>query len=224
MDDRERTRQELRELVEIARTPAPPDSSGYVDLSAFSAKDPNWVEHALARSRGEVVGPRKDMPSEGESVRPVSLSEPPHDGVRLPRKRRLSTFAILVGAAYAVALTFLGVTIVRRFEPPKTHARAAAVQAPVAAPPVTAPLDIPPPPPATATAPDIPAAAPLATTTVAPSLRPGSAAAPIRKKALVAAPPAAAVTQPRPPLRAPALPKPSRSGDPLMSAIQQSLH
>ena len=43
-EERERTQRELRELAELARAPAPPDSSGYVDLSAFSASDPNWVE------------------------------------------------------------------------------------------------------------------------------------------------------------------------------------
>jgi hypothetical protein len=52
-NDRERMRQELRELVRIAK-PVSADSSGYVDLSAYTATDPHWVERALASSRGAI--------------------------------------------------------------------------------------------------------------------------------------------------------------------------
>jgi hypothetical protein len=49
-EEREQARRRLKDLVETA-VPTPVDSSGYVDLSAFSASDPNWVEHALQRSK-----------------------------------------------------------------------------------------------------------------------------------------------------------------------------
>jgi hypothetical protein len=208
MDDRERTRKELRDLLELAKTPVPPDSSGHLDLAAFSESDPQWADHALAR---------KEMPSEGESMRPVALSGQQHDTGGETKKRRYSAFAILMGAAYAVALAVLAIVIVKRFESPTRHVQAAGA-------PVAAQVDISPLRAVVAPPPSIAPATPATTTTAAPSPHPIAVPAPNKKQSPPAATSPAPAAQTRVPPRAPALPKSNSGGDPLLNAMQQSLH
>ena len=56
--DRQRMSHDLRELAKVAKPAGSPghafdtaDSSGYVDLSAFSTSDAGWVDRELARAR-----------------------------------------------------------------------------------------------------------------------------------------------------------------------------
>src|ERR1700722_7488615 len=51
--DRQRTRNDLREIAKLANHGfGSADSSGYVDLSAFSAQDGNWIDRELGRASG----------------------------------------------------------------------------------------------------------------------------------------------------------------------------
>jgi len=107
-EEREKARQRLRGLAESV-APAPADSSGYVDLSAYSASDPNWVEHALARSRsGEAASPAPILDSRAlGSVAPVEvtrITEPPPPPRRSRRRAAMMTSAALAGATAALLL------------------------------------------------------------------------------------------------------------------------
>ena len=82
-NDRERMRNDLRELARLAKPSGDSaqshrfesaDSSGYVDLSAFSASDSGWVDRELARAKAGPAGaePRRappPLPGSGASAK-----------------------------------------------------------------------------------------------------------------------------------------------------------
>src|SRR5271154_5696474 len=82
--NRQRTRQDLQDLAKLAKPTGTPlataDSSGYVDLSAFSATDSGWVDRELERARaGLPTAPRSGKSAainalSPESMAPVSLA------------------------------------------------------------------------------------------------------------------------------------------------------
>jgi hypothetical protein len=224
-EEREKTSRRLRELVET-RTPAPADSSGYVDLSAYSASDPNWVEHALLRSKsGDATSPAsrpvttRDSREPG-SVAPVAIAqrlESPLSPTRPPpRTRRRRTRAIASGMLASVGLLIA----VYAFVVPARLSGGDARQ-PAATPPVVVGLPPAVPTPAPATPASTPMASASAAVPVVPSTPASASATAPRSKAPVTLAPA----RPRAPARPspPSIPKGrSSSGDALTNAILQS--
>jgi hypothetical protein len=238
-------RNDLRELAKLAAPVAAAphhgfddaDSSGYVDLSAFSAKDPRWVDRELARAR--VGGPPPLPPPRSAAVGVVtppsmapvaleSLLEPDETASVRPSRTKRVFYGVAALASVGV-VGFLAVALARHPPPP-----AAAVQAP---PPVA--LE---PPPTPAAVPDTATATPVATSP-APSVTVASVAAPpatdpasrasapkgakTRHAAATRAAPRAA-TAPSPARAAAARPvsvpaSPSGGGNSLMDLIKQSV-
>lgn len=135
--DRAHMHDDLRELARQASSPrAIPssghgfksaDSSGYVDLSAFSATDDGWVERELERAKGRVV-------LTPGSLRPISMDallevEPDPS----PSRTRTWVYSGL-GLLGAGLVAFLAVTLSR-------HAPAAAARPVAAATAVAAPQE-----------------------------------------------------------------------------------
>ncbi len=254
--DRNRMRHDLRELAKMASpTAAPPsdhtphntfataDSSGFVDLSAFSATDEDWVEKELERSR------RGDRAKGGAvlaagSMAPVAmtalLAEADAAEEQKPKRRGWVSWTFtLTGVA---ALAALAVTIAKHPPPgvrtllhPAAPPPAVANAAPILMSPVA---PVPPPAAAAPATPDpVPAAsasAPLAVTVAAPDNTP-----PTKKKAgarwhgsSAAASPAPA--SPAPARAAAATPAPAvipkaksgggGSGDSLMDLMKASIN
>jgi hypothetical protein len=231
-EEREKARRRLRELAEIA-TPAPADSSGYVDLSAYSASDPNWVESALLRSKSGDTGPPssptplRDLRTPG-SMAPVAIGriiESPLAPFRPSsrggaRRAQVLAYGMLAGAFASLLATAVYFYVLRVGMISGDAKRA------VATPPIlTAAAAIP-------TAPITPQS--TATETAATSVSAAQAAAPStsasataivpapRSKAPLAAAPARARTVARP--AAPAIPKgKSSGGDALTNAILKSI-
>jgi len=204
-EEREKARHRLRELAEFAASPTPPDSSGYVDLSAYSASDANWVEHALARAKsGDSAGPAPILDSRAPgSVAPVAvtkLSETP------PAPRRSRRRTVVIASAILASTTAALLLVLHPFGSPRSGAgadRAEANRVPVTSPPGTAlPSSAPPP--------AMPPSAPMASAT-APRPKVPVAAAPARPRAIS-----------RPP--SPSIPKgKSGGGDALTAAILRSI-
>ncbi|HEY6462816.1 MAG TPA: hypothetical protein VIY73_21750 [Polyangiaceae bacterium] len=177
--DRQRMRNDLRELAKLAAPSAPAtphgfdsaDSSGYVDLSAFSARDPAWVDRELARAKRGALPPPLPGSKRIDALSPASMSPVALESfvladdtasVRPSRGRR---FLVGVGALAGVGLVaFLAVTLARHPPPaaaiPPTTAAAAPSPSPAApATPATETVA------AAAPAPSAPAPAGQATTT-----------------------------------------------------------
>jgi hypothetical protein len=147
-DERERTRRELQQLTRMAE-PVSADSSGYVDLSAYSASDPNWVEHALSRSRDQGLSTSAAVPEDRATLRPITLSPlgELHTDVKLvdpsARQRRAT---LVVGSAVVGPLAIMALTLALRGvpaiqAPPLARVVAAAplVVTSMTAPPILAP-------------------------------------------------------------------------------------
>jgi hypothetical protein len=206
-EERERTHRELVELAKRAKTTSP-DSSGGVDLAAFSsATDPDWVEHALARPRREgAEGPTTSAAPPARAMLRPDKAQPR----AAPARSRQRKWFVLVGAGYVVCLAIGAIMLTRQHRRPVAHAPAAAVpQAATVAQAPTAPQPVPAPPPAgPPTEPPQPSA--QAKAIHSPNSHPVGAAAA------------------RPPARTPATVgaatgKPAPGGDPLSNAILQSI-
>jgi hypothetical protein len=141
--DRARMRNDLRELAKLASPPAAEssatphafqtaDSSGYVDLSAFSATDDDWVDRELARASGRTKGGAVLTPG---SMAPVEMSSlidaGPADTATASRKRsRVFTALALAGVA---AVAALAVVLARHAPPSAKNAVPAETATPTAA-------------------------------------------------------------------------------------------
>lgn len=246
--DRERLREDLRALAKLANpgatgapTPAPPpsqhgfataDSSGFVDLSKFSATDDRWVEKELARTRAVS---RPTPPS----IRPVSMDDIAVDVDDEPRakatgknekKRRGGWVGTTFGLLGVCAVAVLAFTMARH--PPKASPK------PPSESPVAAAAPAPPPPAAesatreTAAPSPEASAAPLAVgsstlasatdPTKAKHAAPRSASAPVAARPAAGPPVAAAPAAPKPIVASVPPPK-AGTGDPLMDAIRASV-
>jgi hypothetical protein len=226
-EERERARQRLRELAE-STAPTPADSSGYVDLSAYSASDSDWVEHALARSKsGEVASqaPTYDSRPLG-SVAPIEVTKPtepppaPHRSVRRPL---MMASAILASTAAALLL------VLHPFASRGSGAgadRADAKRVAVTAPSAATPFPI-------------AAVPPVSTSTASAAPNASAVSSASAATAVIAVPTGGGTTAPRPRVpiaaaagrpRAPSRPSPpsipknkSGGGDALTAAILQSI-
>jgi hypothetical protein len=221
--DRAHMRDDLRELARQASSPrAIPssgrafksaDSSGYVDLSEFSATDDGWVDRELARAKGgAMLGPG--------SLRPISMDallevEPE------PSSSRTRTWVVSgLGLAGAAAVAFLAVTLSKHAPP--AAARQVAEATTVVAPPATTAAPAPPP---VATAVAVTASVPIAPVVIA-SPDPATAS---KKHAggrhPASAPAHVAMARPAPSPRPAVIPaaKGGGSGDSLMDAIKASV-
>jgi len=159
--DRAHMRDDLRALARQAAAPKDvpssahafdsADSSGYVDLSAFSSTDDGWVERELARAKGRVV-------LTPGSLRPISMEALLVPEAEEPKPSRTRPWVYSgLGLACACVVAFLAVTM-------STHRPVAPAKAVAEAPAVVSP-------PPAATAPAAPAA-PDATVTAAASATP----------------------------------------------------
>jgi hypothetical protein len=170
--DRTRMRHDLRELAKLASpteasaTPSQghgfetADSSGYVDLSAFSATDDKWIERELARAGGRAQGGAVLTPG---SMAPVAMTalldaegEAPVSG-----KRGRVYWALAIGGVAAVAALAI---VLARHRPAATTV-ASQAQTTAAAAPAPPPVATPAP---AAAIPDAPQA--VASTSAAPAV------------------------------------------------------
>ena len=218
-EDRERTRRELQELANLAK-PSAADSSGYVDLSAYSSRDASWVETALAKSRGGEAAPATSgQQLEAGSMGPVEMSALLGDGGARAAARKRRALAI-VGAVTFACLALLTIAVARHggSAPEPVHAAVANAAPAPAPPPVAAPLpqDIPPQPPAAEEAPSALAVAAVATPARATPAARATLKQSARPRPATKRPPAHAAAN------ALARSKPSSGGDSLMAAMQQS--
>jgi hypothetical protein len=237
--DRARLRTDLRELAKLAtpdhgtNSPAPhtfqsADSSGYVDLSAFSATDDGnmdgWVERELAAGGGRARGGAVLTPG---SMAPVAMSAlvdaTPDETSAGSRKRGwIYTGLGVVGVAAVAALALA----LARHPPPflKNAPQPPVAAAAVAAPPTAAPTE-------TASTP-VPApsvaAAPMAVTVSAPDPGLGAKKHPGAKHARGASAAPAAVAAARPAQLAPtkvSIPAAhTGGGDSLMDMMRASVN
>lgn len=228
--DRERTRQDLQELARQAKARPTSsfktaDSSGYVNLSAFSATDESWIERELERARAGLPAPTRGKSGainalSPESMAPVALSallEAPPEAAA-PRGRTAIYF--IAGLASVAAVAALAVTVARHAPPPAKTA-AATVTAPDPQPAATASPDpttvaAATPAPDTTTTPPTPAAA--ATTVTSTTTKPA------KRKAYAATSHAAAAAS-HPAARPVVIPqaKSNSSGDSLMDMMRASV-
>ena len=244
--DRQRMSNDLRALAKLAKPGSDSplhgfdtaDSSGYVDLSAFSTSDAGWVDRELARARKGAPPP---LPSPGarvidvltpQSMAPVSLEAfgEPEDTMSVRPSRKRGALFTGMGLAAIGAVGFLAFTLAKH-PPPPPQAQDTTAAAVVAPPPVAVPT---PPPAVTSAATTDPALASPATATATASASTAAASTTTTKasKKTFASPRAHAVAQaPTPaPVRAAALPavvipksKPSSGGDSLMDLIKKSV-
>ena len=247
--DRQRMRNDLRELAKLATPGATThgfdtaDSSGYVDLSAYSTQDPDWVERELARAKKGAPPPLPRPGSRGidaltpASMAPVALEAfvLPDDTAQLRPSRGKRAFYGVLGLASTAIVAFLAVTLAKHPPPSDTKTQvAAAVVAPPVADPVPAAATAAPASPQTVapTASTTTAAAPPAamtapaTTTVASARTPKKKAPAARIHAAAATPstspaPARATAATRPAVIPQS--KPSSGGDSLMDLIKKSV-
>jgi hypothetical protein len=246
--DRQRMRNDLRELARLAKPGSDSpvhgfdtaDSSGYVDLSAFSTSDAGWVDRELARARKGLplppppAGARAIDVLTPQSMAPVSLEAfgEPEDTMSVRPSRGRRVLYAVMGLAAVGAVGFLAFTLAKH--PPPASPVQTAAAAVVATP---APSDPTPPPAVTSAA---GASAPATAQASAPTTAPATPVATIstttskakRKSFAVAshAHPAAAPAPATAPARAAALPavvipksNPSPGGDSLMDLIKKSV-
>jgi hypothetical protein len=247
--DRQRMRNDFRELAKLAKPVSgspmhgfdTADSSGYVDLSAYSTRDPAWVDRELARARKGAPPPLPRAASQAievltpQSLAPVSLEafgEPEDTMSTRPSRGRRGLTAIMSLAAVA-AVGFLAFTLANHPPPAAdVHATiAAAAVAPPATPdPTPQPAETSP-----AATPATVAAPPLAPTTTAPTtaVAAASPATSTPKKTTtravrahgVAAAPAVAPARAAAAVPAVVIPKskPAAGSDSLMDLIKKSV-
>lgn len=167
VEDKKRSgRSDLKALARIAPPVPPPprrpqmvasaDSSGFVDLAAFSADDPNWVERELAKVRTyadesqlAATGPttRGKMLTPG-SLAPLALTALVEKTDDVPvgvRKKKLGKIVFGVTALCAALLAVGFVKHQRDVENAKRAAAAQVAPQPAAPPPTQAAPAIPPP-------------------------------------------------------------------------------
>lgn len=145
--DRSRMRHDLRELAKLAGptdSSATPhgfetaDSSGYVDLSAFSATDESWIEKELARASGRAQGGAVLTPGSMAPVAMTALLDAEPEAPASTRKRGRVYAALFVSGVAAV--TALAVVLARHRPPAATASQAeTAPAAAAAAPPIATP-------------------------------------------------------------------------------------
>jgi hypothetical protein len=228
--DRAHMRDDLRQLALLASGPKAvpssahaiesPDSSGYVDLSAFSATDDGWVDRELERAKGRVV-------LTPGSLRPISMealleAEPAESK---PSRARTWVYSGL-GLLGAGLIAFLAVTLSKHAPPAPAKA---VVDAPavVTPSPATAAPATPAAPGATVAGPaSIAGASPVASVVIAaPDLTPTSKKhAGARRATPASAPAHVAMARPAaaPRVVIPAA-KGAGGGDSLMDAIRASV-
>jgi hypothetical protein len=246
--DRQRMSSDLRALAKLAKPGSDSpvhgfdtaDSSGYVDLSAYSTSDAGWVDRELARARKGAPPPpppggraRSIDVLTPQSMAPVSLEAfgEPEDTMNVRPSRGRRALYTLMGLSAVGAVGILAFTLAKH-PPPPPQAQQTTVAAAVAAPPAADPT--PPPaatgrtttPPATvAAAPTTPdpttAVAAVSTTTTKAKKKTIAAthAHPATPAATAAAPAHAAA------LSAVVIPKsaPAKGGDSLMDLIKKSV-
>ena len=154
--DRTRMRHDLRELAKLAgptesgATPShghgfeTADSSGYVDLSAFSATDDEWIERELARAGGRAQGGAVLTPGSMAPVAMTALLDAEPEATGSSGKRGRVYWALAIGGVAAVAA--LAVVLARHRPAPANVASQVETTAPAAAPappPVAAPAPSP---------------------------------------------------------------------------------
>ncbi len=243
--DRARLSTDLRALAKLASSdgaPAPhafesADSSGFVDLSAFSAADDandmdSWVERELARAGGRAKGGAMLTPGSMAPVAMASLlgeAETVDTGAGARKRGWVYTGLGLFGAA---VVAVLAVTLARHPPPPAKNLPqadvAAAAPQPASFAPAASLQDVP----AAAPTPVASApAAPLAVTVSAPNPTPTSKKHPTRwhGSPAAAAAPVAVATHPAPPPAAakvtiPAAKGGGGSGDSLMDMMRASIN
>lgn len=243
--DRQRMSNDLRELARLAKPGSDSpvhgfdsaDSSGYVDLSAYSTSDAGWVDRELARARkGAPPPPVGGRTSKGRaidvltpaSMSPVSLelSGEPEDTMSLRPSRARGVLYTTMGLAAVAAVGVLAFTLAKHPPPASTPATTAA--AALAPPP---PADVPMPPPAVTAAATTTAAAvaapptpvAVASTTTTSKAKRKTVAVSRAAHAVAQAPAAAPVRAATP--AAVVLPKstPSAGGDSLLDLIKKSV-
>ncbi len=172
--DRTRMRHDLRELAKLAsptESGAPSshghgfqsaDSSGYVDLSAFSASDDEWIERELARASGRAQGGAVLTPGSMAPVAMTALLDAEPDEPGTSGKRGRFYWALAVGGVAAVAALAI---VLARHRPAPTSVASQAGPMAAAAAPAPPPVATPAPSPAT---PDAPEA--VASTSAAPAV------------------------------------------------------
>jgi len=243
--DRQRMSNDLRELARLAKPGSDSpihgfdtaDSSGYVDLSAYSTSDAGWVDRELARARKGAPPPPPPRGGRAidvltpQSMAPVSLEAfgEPEDTMSVRPSRARRALYTVMGLAAVGAVGVLAFTLAKH-PPPPPQAQEIPVAAAAAPPPAAAPT-----PPqavtsaATTTTPASTATTPAATTAVAAvSTTPSKG-----KKKTFSAPHAHATAQTQAPAAAPAraaalpavvIPKSTPSGgDSLMDLIKKSV-
>lgn len=106
----------------MPRASATADSSGFVDMSAFSAADPDWIERALASTRGNA--PAKQRPQPTPTVRgmllapqtlaPVAISDLATSRAARSSSRHRSAFvAGVVGACFVIGVAAVVVKVLQ---------------------------------------------------------------------------------------------------------------
>lgn len=242
-DDRRRMHDDLQALARAAEShPAPPsttgfasaDSSGFVDLTAFSATDDSWVERELTRAKGgAVLTPGSMAPMAMTALLEASAEE---DEKREGKRGALFTGLGIAGVA---VVAVLAMAVMRNA--PHGHAGTAqpalAGTGAAAAPPPPSALPLPAAatPPTTAAVPDAPVASAVTTTApsatavasdVATTTKDGAKKAHKHAPVHVAAAAAPAPGSPQPVAVRPAVvPPPAKAsgGDSLMDLIKASV-
>jgi hypothetical protein len=194
-------RNDLRELARLA-APAPAaaphgfddaDSSGYVDLSAYSTRDPRWVERELARAKAGSPPPLPPRSRAIDVLTPASMAPVALESFVLkddedddsPRPSRARRVLYGLGALASIGVVgYLAVVLARHPPQPATSTQAAA-------PLVVAPPAVDPAPPVSTAAVAVPpvAANTPATAGAGPATTTGAAASPLATAA--SSPPAA---------------------------------
>jgi hypothetical protein len=233
--DRQRTRQDLQELAKLAKaTPATSfktaDSSGYVDLSAFSATDEGWVDRELERARLGMPAPARGKSAainalSPESMAPVALSALLEAPAETPAPRGRKALYLLGGLVSVAAVAALAVSVARQAPPPVKTA-AAMADVPAAAPPPQ-PAATPAPEATIASSPPDPTTAPSTPAVAATAAKASAAAQPPKHKTFATAShsvSAAAAPHPAPAARPVVIPQAkSSSGDSLMDMMRASV-
>jgi hypothetical protein len=231
-------RTDLRELAKLAAPESSPtphafetaDSSGYVDLSAFSATDDSWVERELARAGGRT---RAGATLAAGSMAPVAMSSlleaEPTETAEPSRKRGWIYTGL--GLAGTAVVAILAVAIARHAPPSAKNAAHDEPAPPTVAAQVAVATAVP------ATPPPAPgpvagaATAPIDVTVSAPENAPATKKHPASRAHSVAAAPPAPVAAAARPAQAAAPAKvvvpPSRGGgggDSLMDLMRASIN
>ena len=145
MEVSERDRRSLKDLAKLASGPAKPktksmatpDSSGFVDLAALAATDPDWLEQAVARAKKAHV-------AIAEKEESIDLDEA---AMGLPRRgRRARKIALGIVALAAAGAVAMFVVRTRHPEPAPIVVSAPPQGASAIAAPAPVPSDIPAPP------------------------------------------------------------------------------